>query len=125
MVAIEPSIEDPRGAVAFAARKHEVSPAIVGSPPVAENVLPYRLQRFAAFGPARKLQHQMLCIRATGHFKPDNTEQPTSGAKFQLPLAAQFMNVKTCTLDVAALPLRIVATRTLTAHETDAGFDEI
>ena len=44
----------------------------------------------------------MLCIRATGHFKPDDPEQPTSGAKFQLPLAGQFMNVKPLTLHVAA-----------------------
>ena len=73
-VAEIPSIEDPRGAVAFAAREHEISPAIVGFPPVAENVLPYRLQRFAAGGPARKLQHQMLCIRSTGHFKPNGSE---------------------------------------------------
>jgi hypothetical protein len=58
----------------------------------------------------------MLCIRATGHFKPDDPEQPTSGAKFQLPLAGQFMNVKPRTLHVAALALRIVPTRTLTAH---------
>jgi|SoiMethySBSTD1v2_1073268.scaffolds.fasta_scaffold29395_6 hypothetical protein len=36
----------------------------------------------------------MLCIRATGHFKLDDPEQPPSGAKSQLALAAQFMNVK-------------------------------
>jgi hypothetical protein len=45
----------------------------------------------------------MLCIRATGHFKPDDPEQPPSGAKSQLALAAQFMNVKPRTLHVAAL----------------------
>ena len=67
----------------------------------------------------------MLCIRATGHFKPDDPEHPTSGTKAQLPLAAQFMNVKTRTLHVAARALRIVPTRTLTAHDGDAGFDEI
>ena len=38
-----PSIEDSRRAVALAAREHEVSPAIVGFPPVAENVLRYRV----------------------------------------------------------------------------------
>jgi hypothetical protein len=103
--------------VAFAAREHEVSPTIVSFPPVAENVLRYRLQRFAACGPARKLQDQVLCIRPADHLKPDDPEQPTSGAKFQLPLAGQFMNVKSRTLHVAALALRIVPTRTLTAHE--------
>ena len=39
-------------------------------------------------------------------------------AKFQVPLVGQFMNVKPRTLHVAALALRIVPTRTLTAHET-------
>jgi hypothetical protein len=42
-VMVIPSIEDPRRAVAFAAREHEVSPAIVNFPPVAENVLRYRV----------------------------------------------------------------------------------
>jgi hypothetical protein len=60
----------------------------------------------------------MLCIRSTGYFKPNSSEQPTMAAKFQLPLAGQFMNVKPRTLHVAALSLRIVPTRTLTAHET-------
>jgi len=36
-----PSIEDSRRAVALAARKHEVPPAIVRFPPPAENVLRY------------------------------------------------------------------------------------
>jgi len=67
----------------------------------------------------------MLCIRATGYFKPDTSEQNTSAAKSQLPVAAQFMNVKARTLHVAARALRIVPTRTLTAHNGDAGFDEI
>ena len=62
----------------------------------------------------------MLCIRSTGYFKPNSSEQNTSGAKSPLPLAAQFMNVKTRTLHVAARALRIVPTRTLTAHG-DAG----
>ena len=60
----------------------------------------------------------MLCIRSAGYFKPNSSEQPTMDAKFQLPLAGQFMNVKPRTLHVAALALRIVPTRTLTAHET-------
>jgi hypothetical protein len=60
----------------------------------------------------------MLCIRSTGYFKPNSYEQYTSGAKSQLPLAAQLMNVKTRTLHVAARALRIVPTRTLTTHET-------
>jgi len=59
----------------------------------------------------------MLCTRATGYFKPNTSEQDTSGAKSQLPLAAQFMNVKARTLHVAARALRIVPTRTLTAHD--------
>jgi hypothetical protein len=42
-VVVIPSIEDPRRAVAFAAREHEVLPAIVSFPPVAENVLRYRV----------------------------------------------------------------------------------
>src|SRR5262245_7522038 len=59
----------------------------------------------------------MLCTRSTGYFKPNASEQYTSGAKSQLPLAAQFMNVKMRTLHVAARALRIVPTRTLTAHD--------
>ena len=66
----------------------------------------------------------MLCIRSAGYFKPNSSEQPTMAAKFQLPLAGQFMNVKPRTLHVAALALRIVPTRTLTAHGTP-DFDEI
>ena len=61
----------------------------------------------------------MLRIRSTCYFKPNSSEQPTMAAKFQLPLAGQFMNVKPRTLHVAALALRIVPTRTLTAHESD------
>jgi hypothetical protein len=62
----------------------------------------------------------MLRIRSTGYFKPNRSEQPTAAAKFQLPLAAEFMNVKSGALHVAARALRIVPTRTLTAHG-DAG----
>ena len=47
----------------------------------------------------------MLCIRSAGYFKPNSSEQPTMAAKFQLPLAGQFMNVKPRTLHVAALAL--------------------
>jgi hypothetical protein len=42
-VVVIPGIEDPRRAVAFAAREHEVSFAIVSFSPVAENVLRYRV----------------------------------------------------------------------------------
>jgi hypothetical protein len=97
----------------------------VGFSPPAENVLRHRVELLAAGGPPRKRQHQMLCTRSTGYFKPNASEQYTSGAKSQVPLAAQFMNVKTRTLHVAARALRIVPTRTLTAHDGDAGFDEI
>jgi len=51
-------------------RKGQVLAAEMRFTPVADKVLPYRLQRFAAGGPARKMQHQMLCIRSTGYFKP-------------------------------------------------------
>ena len=47
----------------------------------------------------------MLCTRSTGYFKPNTSEQDTSSAKSQLPLAAQFMNIKTRTLHVAARAL--------------------
>jgi hypothetical protein len=60
--------------MAFGAKEQEVLAAEMRFTPVADNVLPYRLQRFAAGGPARKIQHQMLCIRSTGYFKPNSSE---------------------------------------------------
>ena len=52
-----PSIQDARWAIAFAAREHEVLPAEMRFSPVADDGLPYRLQRFTARGPARKFQY--------------------------------------------------------------------
>jgi hypothetical protein len=49
------------------------------------------------------VQHQMLCITSTSYFKPNSSEQPTVAAKFQLPVAGQFMNVKPRALHVAKL----------------------
>jgi len=69
-----PSIEDARRAVAFAAQEHEVSTAKMRFPPIAANDLPHGLQRIAAIGPVRKFQHQLPCIRSTGHFKPNGSE---------------------------------------------------
>ena len=66
-----PGIQDARCSVAFAAHEHEVTPAEMCFLPIADDGLPYRVQRFAAGGPARKSQHQPLCIRAAGHLKPD------------------------------------------------------
>ena len=73
--------------------------------PVAPDDLPYRVQRFSAGGPAREFQHQPLGVRSTGHLKSEGPEQTAAGAKFQLPLTAQFMNVKPCTLHVSELAL--------------------
>ena len=68
------SIEDARRVMAFAAQEHEISPAIIGIPPIAADGLPYRVQWFAAGGFARKFQNQLVCIRSTVHFKPDRPE---------------------------------------------------
>jgi hypothetical protein len=74
-------------------------------PPIATNDLPYRSQRFAGGGPARKLQHQLLRIRSASHFKQNCSEQPATCAKLQLPIAGQLMNVKPGALYVAKLAL--------------------
>jgi hypothetical protein len=98
------SIENSRRAVALAAKKDEVSPAIMGFPPIASNDLSQRLQRFA-FGPARKFQQQALGIRSASHLKSNASEQQAAAAEFQLSLAGQFMNVKPSALHVAELAL--------------------
>jgi hypothetical protein len=100
-----PSIEDARWAVAFGAREHEVTPTEMRFSPVADDGLPYRLQWFAAGGPAGKFQYQPLRIRPTVHLKPDGAVQPTASTKFQLPLTGQFMDVKPRALHVAKLAL--------------------
>jgi hypothetical protein len=68
------SIEDAHWAVAFAAQEHEMSPAKMGFAPIATNDLPQGVQGLAAGGFARKLQHQLLCIRPTDDFKPNGSE---------------------------------------------------
>jgi hypothetical protein len=100
-----PSIQNARFAVAFRTCEQEVSSAEICFPPMATNDLPHRIQHFAAGGLARKLQHQLPRIRATGYFKPNSSEQPTLGAKFQFPFAGQLMNVKPSALHVAKLAL--------------------
>jgi hypothetical protein len=80
----------------------------MGLPPVAGNELPYRVQRFASRGPNRKFQYQSLCIRPAGYLKSDRSEQQAAAAKFQLPLAGQFMNVKPGTLHVSESAFRIM-----------------
>jgi hypothetical protein len=52
-----------------------------------------------------KVQHQMLCIRSTGYFKPNGSKQPTVGAKFQFPVAGQLMSVKPGALHVTNFAL--------------------
>ena len=110
--------------MAFAAQEHEILPAKMCFPPIADDGLPYRVQRFAAGGPARKVQHQPLCIRAAGHLKPDSAEQQTTGAEFQFSFTSQFMDVKPRTLHVTELAFRVMSTRAATAHEPPS-FDEI
>jgi hypothetical protein len=78
------SIQNTHWAVAFGAREHEVSSAKMRFPPIAANNLPYRIQRFAAGGLERKLQHQLLRIRSASYFKQNCSEQPAAGAKLQL-----------------------------------------
>jgi hypothetical protein len=46
--------------------------------PIATNDLLQRVQWLAAAGFARKLQHQLLCIRSTDHFKPDGSDAAAS-----------------------------------------------
>jgi hypothetical protein len=47
----------------------------------------------------------MLCIRSTGYFKPNGSEQPTVGAKFKFPVTGKLMSVKPGALHVAKLAL--------------------
>jgi hypothetical protein len=51
-----------------------MSPAKMGFAPIATNDLPQGVQGLAAGGFARKLQHQLLCIRPTDDFKPNGSE---------------------------------------------------
>ena len=69
-----PGIQDARCSIAFVAHKHKVTPAEMCFLPIADDGLPYRVQRFAAGGPARKSQDQLQCIRAAGHLKTDGSE---------------------------------------------------
>jgi hypothetical protein len=57
-----PSIQNARWAVAFGAREHEVSPAKMCFPPIADNVLLQGIQGFAAGGLAKKVQHQIFVL---------------------------------------------------------------
>jgi hypothetical protein len=100
-----PSVQNARWAVALGAAEHEVSPAKMCFPPIAHNVLLQGIQGFAAGGLAKKVQHQMLCIRSTGYFKPNSSEQPTVGAKFQFPVAGKLVSVKPGALHVTKLAL--------------------
>jgi hypothetical protein len=97
------SIQDARGTLALATEEYQVSTAVMGVAPVTTDDLPNGVQWRTADGLTRKMQYQSLCIRPTGHLKPNGSEQPTLGAKFQLPLAGQFMDVKSRTLHVAKL----------------------
>jgi hypothetical protein len=72
--------------VAFAAQEHEMSPAKMGFAPIATNDLPQGVQGLAAGGFARKLQHQLLCIRPTDHFKPNGSVPNFSWMTTYLPL---------------------------------------
>jgi hypothetical protein len=96
-----PGIQDARFAVAFRACEQEVSSAEICFSPMATNDLPHGFQRFAAGGLERKFEHQLPCIWPPSYFKPNGSGQPTAGAKLQLPLTGQFMNIKPRTLNVA------------------------
>src|SRR5690349_20252236 len=100
-----PSIQNARRAVAFGACQHEESTANMDFPPIADNVTLSVIQVSAAGKLTKKIQHQLLCIRSTGYFKPNGSEQPTAGAKFQFPVAGQLMSVKPGALHVAKLAL--------------------
>ena len=73
-VMVIPSIENTRRAATFAARKHEVAPAIVCFPPVAADFLPQRIQPLAAGRPYGEFQHKPLCVWATSHLKINGPE---------------------------------------------------
>jgi hypothetical protein len=84
--------------------------------PVAADNLLYGREPLAADRPYRKFQDKPLGVRTTGHLKPNASEQRTALAECQFPLSGQFMNIKSRTLDIAQLALRIMSTRSSTAH---------
>jgi hypothetical protein len=99
------SVQDACFAMACVAHEHQVPPAEMCGPPMAANNLLQGAQRFAASRPERKSQHQLPCIRSTGHLKPNGSEEQPTNAKLELPLAGQFMHVNACALHVAKLAL--------------------